>query len=147
MDKHDTTIYVGNLPWKATEEDLLALFREYGTIVDVRIIQDPVTGRSRGYGFVEFDGADVPQVVASLNGAQFGGRSLMVNLAKPKPERDGQAAVLRRARDSTGRSEEVRKREEPLQQGGESLPCPPASPFARLVGWRARRRRRRAPKE
>ena len=69
MDKHDTTVYVGNLPWRATEDDLLALFRQYGPIVDVRIIQDPVTGRSRGYGFVEFDVADhVQEAVTSLNG-------------------------------------------------------------------------------
>lgn len=89
MDNHNTTVYVGNLPWKATEDDLLALFRQYGPVVDVRIIQDPATGRSRGYGFVEFDGEGyVPQVVASLNGTQFQGRSLMVSLAKPKPERE-----------------------------------------------------------
>jgi len=89
MEKHDTTVYVGNLPWKATEDDLLALFREHGPIVDVRIIQDPATGRSRGYGFVEFDGAAlVARAVALLNGKEFQGRPLLVSLARPKPARE-----------------------------------------------------------
>ena len=89
MDKHNTTVYVGNLPWKATEEDLLALFRQYGSIVDVRIIQDPATGRSRGYGFVEFDQAgSVQQVLASLHGREFLGRPLVLSEARPKPMRE-----------------------------------------------------------
>lgn len=89
MDKHDTTVYVGNLPWRTTEDDLLVLFRDYGPVVDVRIIQDPATGRSRGYGFVELDSAGyVHEAVASLNGTHFQGRPLMVSLARPKPARD-----------------------------------------------------------
>jgi RNA recognition motif-containing protein len=89
VEKHDTTVYVGNLPWKATEDDLLSLFREYGPVTDVRIIQDPVTGRSRGYGFVELEGtAAVAQAVALLNGKEFQGRALMVSLARPKPPRE-----------------------------------------------------------
>ena len=89
VDKHDTTVYVGNLPWKTTEDDLLGLFRDYGPVVDVRIIQDPATGRSRGYGFVEFDSAGyVCEAVASLNGMQFQGRPLIISLARPKPARD-----------------------------------------------------------
>jgi len=89
VDKHDTTVYVGNLPWRTTEDDLLGLFRDYGPVVDVRIIQDPATGRSRGYGFVEFNSAGyVHKAVASLNGTPFQGRPLIISLARPKPARD-----------------------------------------------------------
>jgi RNA recognition motif-containing protein len=89
VDKQDTTIYVGNLPWKATEDDLTSLFAEFGQIRDVRIIQDPATGRSRGYGFVEFTvSGHVESAVTSLNGREFQGRPLMVSVARPKPARD-----------------------------------------------------------
>ena len=89
MDKQQTTIYVGNLPWKTTEDDLTSLFAEFGQIRDVRIIQDPATGRSRGYGFVEFvAGGQVESAVSSLNGREFQGRPLMVSVARPKPPRD-----------------------------------------------------------
>lgn len=89
MDRHDTTLYVGNLPWRTTEDDLVSLFGEFGRILDVRIIQDPTTGRSRGYGFVEFEPTgQVHQAVTALNGREFQGRPLMVSVARPKPARD-----------------------------------------------------------
>ncbi len=88
MEKRDTTVYVGNLPWRTTEDELAQLFQQFGDVRDVRIIQDPHTGRSRGYGFVEFQQLDrVQEAVAALNGREFQGRPLMVSIARPKPPR------------------------------------------------------------
>lgn len=88
VERHVVTVYVANLPWRTTEDDLAALFREFGPVADVRVIQDPATGRSRGYGFVELDGAEpVSRAVASLNGAEYNGRRLLVSPARPKRER------------------------------------------------------------
>lgn len=85
MGRHVATVYVANLPWRTTEDELEALFTEFGPVVDVRVIQDPVTGRSRGYGFVELEGADSAQrAVSSLNGREFNGRRLLVSPARPK---------------------------------------------------------------
>lgn len=88
MPSHACTVYVGNLPWQATEDDLGALFAEFGPIINVRIIQDPVTGRSRGYGFVELASREhVPRAVASIDGREFNGRTLVVSRARPRPGR------------------------------------------------------------
>jgi RNA recognition motif-containing protein len=85
---HRATVYVGNLPWSTTEDDLAALFAEFCPVVNARVIQDRLTGRSRGYGFVELPGPEhVPVVVASLSGRQFNGRILVVSAARPKPSR------------------------------------------------------------
>ncbi len=79
-------LYVGNLPFQTTADDLLQAFGQYGTVTRAQIIEDRDTGRSRGFGFVEMsDGAD--QAVASLNGTQFQGRTLTVNESKPRPEK------------------------------------------------------------
>ena len=88
MGMENATAYVANLPWRATEDDLASLFSRFGTVVDVRIIQNPTTGRSRGYGFVDFAAPDsVRQAVAALNGYEFRGRTLIVSPARPKPQR------------------------------------------------------------
>jgi len=85
---HRRTLYVGNLPWRATEDDLVALFSQYGPLLDVRVIQDRLTGRSRGYGFVEFARAEHARIaVAQLDGTSFRGRPLMISPARPKPPR------------------------------------------------------------
>jgi RNA recognition motif-containing protein len=85
---HRATVYVGNLPWSTTEDDLAALFAEFCSVVDVRVIQDRLTGRSRGYGFVELPSPeDVARVVRALNGRRFNGRILVVSPARPKPRR------------------------------------------------------------
>jgi len=82
------TVYIGNLPWGVTEDDVADLFRDFGPLLDVRIVQDPRTGRSRGYGFVELTSPDnVAKAVSALNGADFNGRVLMVSNARPKPRR------------------------------------------------------------
>ncbi|MHB1651024.1 MAG: RNA recognition motif domain-containing protein [Desulfitobacteriaceae bacterium] len=78
------TLYVGNLPWNTTPEDLTAFFGEYGEVAGSRIITDRETGRSRGFGFVEVAENDAARLAQELNGKEFGGRPLTVNEAKPK---------------------------------------------------------------
>jgi RNA recognition motif-containing protein len=79
-------IYVGNLSFQATADDIRELFSEYGTVSRVQVVEDRETGRSRGFGFVEMsEGGD--EAIAALNGAQLGGRALTVNEAKPREER------------------------------------------------------------
>lgn len=78
------TLYVGNLPWNTTPDDLTNFFSEYGEVLSSRIITDRETGRSRGFGFVEVGDQDVERLAEDLNGKDFGGRPLTVNEAKPK---------------------------------------------------------------
>src|SRR5439155_13968251 len=79
-------LYVGNLPFTTTEAELTQLFGQYGTVTKAQVIQDRETGRSRGFGFVEMSsGAD--EAVAAMNGAEYQGRRLTVNEAKPREER------------------------------------------------------------
>jgi RNA recognition motif-containing protein len=81
-------LYVGNLPFNTTEEDLRVEFSKHGAVVGTQIIKDRDTGRSRGFGFVEMsDGADA--AITALNGAMFQGRTLTVNEARPREERRG----------------------------------------------------------
>jgi RNA recognition motif-containing protein len=77
-------IYVGNLPWTSTEDDLRKAFGQYGQVHSAKVIMDRETGRSRGFGFVEMDDAAADQAITALNGADFGGRGLKVNEAKPR---------------------------------------------------------------
>lgn len=79
------TIYVGNLPYQATEEDLREIFAEYGAIKRVSVPADRETGRARGFAFVEM-GEDVQEdaAIEKLNGADWMGRQLRLNKAKPK---------------------------------------------------------------
>jgi RNA recognition motif-containing protein len=80
------SLYVGNLPFQTTADDLLEVFGQFGTVTRAQVVEDRETGRSRGFGFVEMsEGAD--QAIANLNGAQFQGRTLTVNEAKPREER------------------------------------------------------------
>jgi RNA recognition motif-containing protein len=83
-------IYVGNLVWDCTADDLLALFQEHGTVARAQVITDRETGRSRGFGFVEMnDDAEAQKAIDALNGADYKGRPLTVNEAKPREERSG----------------------------------------------------------
>ncbi len=75
-------IYVGNLPFSATEDQIRDLFSEYGEVQSVNLISDRDTGRPRGFGFVEMEGGD--QAIEALNGRDLDGRSLTVNLAKER---------------------------------------------------------------
>jgi len=81
------TLYVGNLPWAVTEEDLTEAFRAVADVKGSRVITDRETGRSRGFGFVEVDDEDVERVVAAMNGADIGGRQIIVNEARPRQPR------------------------------------------------------------
>lgn len=78
------TLYVGNLPWGTTEDDLAAAFQAHAAVKGCRIITDRETGRSRGFGFVEVEDDDVDQAISAMNGAVVGGREILVNEAKPK---------------------------------------------------------------
>jgi RNA recognition motif-containing protein len=79
-------LYVGNLSFQTTADELIQVFGEYGKVTRAQIVNDRDTGRSRGFGFVEMsEGGDA--AIAALNGAQLQGRSLTVNEAKPREER------------------------------------------------------------
>ena len=81
-------IYVGNLVWDATSDDLLALFQEHGAVTRTQVISDRETGRSRGFGFVEMaNDSEAQKAIEALNGAEFKGRALTVNEARPMTER------------------------------------------------------------
>ncbi len=78
-------IYVGNLSYECSENDLKDLFSEYGSVASVKIISDQATGRSRGFGFVEYEsGANGNAAIEELNEKDFKGRKLVVNEARPK---------------------------------------------------------------
>lgn len=81
------TIYVGNLPWRVTNEDLADAVSKYAEVTSARIATDRETGRSRGFGFVEVDDEKAQAVIDALNGAEWEGRQLTVNEAKPREER------------------------------------------------------------
>ena len=82
-------IYVGNLPFSATEEAVRALFSQHGTVESVSLINDRETGRPRGFGFVEMSRTDAQKAIQSLNGYDMGGRPLKVNEAQDKPRGGG----------------------------------------------------------
>lgn len=79
-------IYVGNLPWSASEEQIRGLFEEYGTVSEVSLITDRSTGQSRGFAFVKMEASEAAAAIEGLNGREIGGRALRVNEAR---EREG----------------------------------------------------------
>jgi RNA recognition motif-containing protein len=80
-------IYVGNLPWSSTEEELRETFGQYGEVLSAKVIYDRETGRSRGFGFVEMEETGAEDAISALDGSSLGGRNLKVNEAKPRPQR------------------------------------------------------------
>ena len=89
-----TRIYVGNLPFSTTEDDVRGLFESYGAVHEVSLISDRETGRSRGFGFVDMEDNGAPAAIQALDGMEYGGRNLRVNEARPRdeqrpPRRDG----------------------------------------------------------
>ncbi len=81
-------IYVGNLSYKMTDEDLRKLFSDFGTVAESKIVTDRDTGRSKGFGFVEMPNqAEGEEAIKQLNGKEIEGRSINVNIAKPKEDR------------------------------------------------------------
>lgn len=79
-----TNIYVGNLSFKTTEDELASLFSQYGEVIKVNVIQDRETGRSRGFGFVEMESEGATAAISALDGYDLGGRNLRVNVAREK---------------------------------------------------------------
>ncbi|NLM37368.1 MAG: RNA-binding protein [Firmicutes bacterium] len=77
------TLYVGNLPWATTDEDLAAFFSNATEVLASRVIIDRATGRSKGFGFVEVPEEQAEQVIAMMNGKELGGREIIVNEARP----------------------------------------------------------------
>jgi RNA recognition motif-containing protein len=86
-------LYVGGLPYAATEQELSDLFAQQGKVASVRIITDKFTGQARGFGFVEMSSdAEAQAAISALNGSQMGGRTLTVNEARPQEPRAGAGA-------------------------------------------------------
>ena len=80
-------LFVGNLPWSASDADLKDLFTEIGTVHSAVVITDRETGRSRGFGFVDMDDSDAETAIRDLDGQDMGGRPLRVNEAQSRPRR------------------------------------------------------------
>lgn len=83
-------MYVGNLPFSATEDDLRDAFSQYGAVADVSVVMDRETGRPRGFAFVTMESKEaMDAAIKGLDGQDFGGRNLAVNEARPREERSG----------------------------------------------------------
>ncbi|MEX2303332.1 MAG: RNA-binding protein [Bryobacterales bacterium] len=83
-------LYVGNLAFSATEDEIRDAFSAHGEVDSVHLVTDRDTGQSRGFAFVEMSDADqAEQAIGALNGANLGGRPLVVNEARPRPDRGG----------------------------------------------------------
>lgn len=80
-------IYVGNLPFSATEDEIRNLFSEHGTVESVELLTDRNTGRPRGFGFVQMEDAGAEEAIKKLDGTEVGGRALRVNEARERQER------------------------------------------------------------
>jgi len=86
----EAKLYVGNLPYNTQDDDLAELFKEVGTVKSAQVIKDRVSGRSKGFGFVEMSSADEAQnAISKFHGQDFNGRPLTVNFARPREERAG----------------------------------------------------------
>jgi RNA recognition motif-containing protein len=83
------TMYLGNLPWTVTNDDLQQSVGQYAEVITARVATDRETGRSRGFGFVEVPDEQAQAVIDGLNGFEWEGRELTVNEAKPREERGG----------------------------------------------------------
>ena len=84
-----TKLFVGNLPFSATEESVRALFAPHGSIDSLALINDRETGRPRGFGFIEMSNADAARAMQALNGKDFDGRALKVNEAQARDRSGG----------------------------------------------------------
>lgn len=80
-------LFVGNLSWEVTSDDLKAFFSSFGNVIDAVVIKDKMTGRSRGFGFVEFETEAEAQKALEGNGKDLKGRNMNVNMAKPQEDR------------------------------------------------------------
>jgi RNA recognition motif-containing protein len=80
------SLFVGNLPWSATEDEIKAKFEEHVKVNAVRLITDKMTGRAKGFGFVEVDDSEMEKAISAMNGTKIGDREIVVNEAKPRGE-------------------------------------------------------------
>jgi len=80
------SLFVGNLPWSVTDEDLKGKFSEFGNVISARVVTDKFSGKSRGFGFVDMEDADAEKAVAGMTGFKWGDREVTVNEARPKTE-------------------------------------------------------------
>lgn len=78
------SIYIGNLPWSTTEEQLKQLFKEFGTVLSAKLIYDRETKKPKGFAFVEMDDSEAVTAIEKLNASEYGGRTLKVNEANPR---------------------------------------------------------------
>jgi RNA recognition motif-containing protein len=86
--KKDMNIFVGNLPYRASEDEIRELFESFGAVTSVALIKDKISGQPRGFGFVEMaNDTEANAAIAALNGKDFQGRALAVNMARPREER------------------------------------------------------------
>lgn len=96
-------IYVGNLSWSMTDQDLSALFEQYGSVSSAKILNDKFSGRSKGFGFVEMENADEANAaISGLNETDVQGRKIVVNEAQPKPEGGGGGGFKKRSFGGSG---------------------------------------------
>lgn len=93
---NENKLFVGNLDFSIDETALSAAFAEFGTLLGTTVIQDRTTGRSRGFGFVEFgSGDDARRAIDTMNGTMLAGRALLVNVAKSREERGSSSSGAR----------------------------------------------------
>jgi RNA recognition motif-containing protein len=85
-------LYVGNLPWSTTEQELRSMFEQHGSVASVNLITDRETGRSRGFGFVEMEADDADKAIRALDGSEMGGRTLRVNEAQDRRSGGGRGS-------------------------------------------------------
>lgn len=98
MDKNK--LFVGSLPWSITSDMLRDMFSQYGEIVEAMVISDRATGRSKGFGFVTFADEAAAQKALEMDGREVEGRTIVVNVAKPRENRNGGGGNFRRDRRS-----------------------------------------------
>ncbi|MGD9596479.1 RNA recognition motif domain-containing protein [Wolinella succinogenes] len=82
------SIYVGNMAYNASEQDVRDLFSKYGNVLSVKLVTDRETGKAKGFGFVEMEADGADKAIDALNNSEFLGRNLRVNEAKPREPRD-----------------------------------------------------------
>jgi RNA recognition motif-containing protein len=91
-------IYVGNLSWQMTDEELRTLFEQYGSVTSAKIVKDKVSGRSKGFGFVEMpEDGEAQNALTSLYDSEILGRKIIVNEAQPKPQGGGGGGFKKRS--------------------------------------------------
>jgi RNA recognition motif-containing protein len=90
------SIFVGNLPWSVTSEELEAKFAEFGNVLSARVMTDKFSGKSRGFGFVDMEDADAEKAIAAMSGYKWGDREITCNEARPKTDRPREKRQPRR---------------------------------------------------